>query len=70
MLCERGLLGIFHRAQFGSVVEGTFNLLNLRFYLSLDLIEELWGHLRLAVKVSPDGFLDDGNYFIRCPKFG
>jgi hypothetical protein len=68
MLCERGLLGIFHGAQFGGVVESTFNLLNLRFYLSLDLIEELWGHLRLALKVSPDGFLDDGNYFIRCPK--
>jgi hypothetical protein len=68
MLCECGLLRIFHSAQFGSVVEGTFDLLNLRFNIPLDLIEELWGHLRLAFEASPDGFLDDGNYFIRCPK--
>lgn len=64
MLSERGLLGIFHSAQFGTVVESTVNLLNLRFDIPLDLIEELRGHLRLAVKVLADGFLDDGHHFI------
>ena len=69
MLCECRLLHNFHSAQFGCVREIAVNLLNLRFNISLDLIEELWGHLRLAFKVSPDGFLDDGHYFIRCPEF-
>ena len=64
MLCELRLLHTFHSAQFGCISESAVQLLNLRINLSLDVIEELWVNLRLAIKVSPNGFLDYGNYFI------